>query len=272
MKTFKTLLAESQNEYHYRLKTVVKPDDVKMDDIERLLSRYKLVTIDSPKMYDAKQDSLAFRDIENADVYYLDFVIGVPVSAYILQQELRAALNLPEKFLVVRSDNEPVEVYSSQNDLLRKLDQKAKAEGHPEDASLLSTDRFYLDAEQPLVKDAFGDGYNKRLLNQLSKIASERKTQTFETSSDLNDVAEINKTKREPSQDVADFNAGFDTPKPVYKPLANSEPTVDSHYVASVGSFDDDSKRYFKVTKDARGKRFVDTMSTEPVRISKKRT
>lgn len=271
MKTFKTLLAESQNEYHYRLKTVVKPDDVKMDDIERLLSRYKLITIDTPRMYDAKQDSLAFRDIENADVYYLDFIIGVPVSAYILQQELRAALNIPEKFLVVRSDNEPVEVYSSQNDLLRKLDQKAREEGHPEDASLLSTDRFYLDAEQPLVKDAFGDTYNKRMLNLLAKIASERKTQTFETSSDLNDVAEINQTNREPTQDTADFNAHFDTPKPVYKPAAG-EPSVDSHYVAGVGSFDDDSKRYFKVTKDPKGKRFVDTMSTEPVRISKKRT
>lgn len=271
MKSFKTLLAESQNEYHYRLKTVVEPTDVKMDDIERLLRRYQLISIGRPVKMDAKTDSMAFRDIENADVYMLDFVIGLPMSAYILQQELRAALNLPEKFLVVRADNEPVEVYSSENDLLRKLATKAKQEDHGTPASLLTTDRFYLDAEQPLVTDVFGDKYNMRLLNQLSRIANERKNEIFQTSSDLNDVAAIEKTKREPSQDTADFNARFSVPKPVYKPKRDDEP-VDSHYVAPDGNFDDDSKRYFKVTKDAKGKRFVDTMSTKPVRISKKST
>lgn len=266
MKTFKTLLAESQNEYHYRMKTVVNPTDEKMDDIERLLKRYKLINISNPRKLDAKQDSLSFRDIENADVYVLDFVIGLPMSAYILQQELRAALNIPEKFVVVRADNEPVEVYSSQNELLRKLDQKAKAEGHTDAGSLLSTDRHYLDAEQPLVSDAFGNRYNMKLLNTLSKVAAERKNQTFQTSSDLNNVAEMQNTVRQPQQDTADFNAAYDTPKPVYKAKPPVEEPVASHYISADGNFDDDTKKYFKVTKDKEGRRFVDTETTEPVR------
>jgi hypothetical protein len=248
------------------MKTVVEPNDVKMDDIERLLRRYNLLQIGRPQKLDAKTDSLAFRDIENADVYYMDFVIGVPMSAYILQQELRAALNLPEKFLVVRADNEPVEVYSSENNLLRKLDQKARDAGYDERASLLSTDRHYLDAEQPLVKDAYGDNYNMKLLGFLRKVADNRRTETFQTSSDLNNVAEIQATKRQPAQDTADFNAGFKGPKPVYgKPKSDDEP-IEAHYVAPDGNFDDDTKKYFRNYKDARGQRRAEVMTTDPVR------
>ena len=270
MKTFKTLLAESQNEYHYRMKTVVPVDDDRMDHIERLLKRYQLLNINKPEKVDSKTDILSFRDIENAEVYMVDFVIGLPMSAYILQQELRAALSLPEKFIVVRADNEPIEVLSSQNILMRKLDAKAKEEGHPEPGSLLSTDRFYLDAEQPLVSDVYGDKYNMKLLNLLSKIAAERKNQTFQTSSDLNDVAEIMKTSREPNQDTEDFNARFDTPKPVSKAKAGADEPISSHYVAPDGNFDDDTKRYFKVTRDSAGRRFVDSMTTQPVRKPKR--
>lgn len=269
MKSFKALLSESSKVYSYRLKTVVNMNDTQLEDMERLLRRYNLLDIRAPKKIAAKDDSLEFRDIENADVYYMDFTVGVPMSAYILQQELRGALNLPEKFLVVRADNEPIEVDSTRNQLLRALDQKAKDEGFSQKGSLLSTDPEYLDAEQPIVKDAYGDKYNHKFLNLLAQVAQSRKNQTFQTSSDLNPVKEMQTTVRQPVQDTQDFNAHVPGVKPVYDPKKMDEP-VEFNMLAPDGNFDDDTKQYFRVSKDAQGKKKVQVMGTEPVRLTRK--
>lgn len=265
MKSFKALLSESSKVYSYRLKTVVKLDDVKMEDMERLLRRFNLLDITSPKKINNKDDSLEFRDIENADVYYIDFTVSVPMSAYILQQELRGVLNLPEKFLVVRADNEPVEVHSGRNQMLRALDAKAKDAGFSQKGSLLSIDSEYLDAEQPIVKDVFGDKYNSKFLNLLAQVAEKRKNQTFQTSSDLNPVKDMQSMVREPSQDTQDFNAHMKGVKPVYKTTNMDEP-VEFNMLAPDGNFDDDTKQYFRVSKDAQGNKKVEVMHTDPVR------
>lgn len=265
MTSFKKLLNESQKNFSYRLKTVVPMDDQKMDDLERLLKRYNLLDIGSVHKITAKDDSLEFRDIENADVYYVDFVIGVPMSAYILQQELRAVLNLPEKFLVVRADNEAIEVESVKNQLLRTLDQKAKQEGYTDKGSLLSTDRFYLDAEQPLTNNAYGDKYNSKFLNLLQQIASSRKTQTFQTTSDLNPVEQMQSVEQQPKQDTTDFNAHLSGVKPVYKSVDMGEP-VELNLLGPDGNFDDDTKRYFKVSRNNKGEKKVNSIESKPIR------
>lgn len=265
MTSFKELLNESQKTFSYRLKTVVNMDDPKMEDLERLLKRYNLLDIGSVHKIPAKYDSLEFRDIENADVYYVDFMIGVPMSAYILQQELRAVLNLPEKFLVVRADNEAIEVESVKNQLLRTLDQKAKQEGYTDKGSLLSTDRFYLDAEQPLTDSAYGDKYNSKFLNLLQQIASSRKTQTFQTTSDLNPVGQMQKVEQQPKQDTTDFNAHLRGVKPVYKSVDMGEP-VELNLLGPDGNFDDDTKRYFKVSRNNKGEKKVNSIESKPIR------
>jgi hypothetical protein len=270
MKSFKKLLQESQKEYSYRLKTVVPLDDKRLEIMERFLRRYDLLDFGTPITVDAKHDVLEFQDLDNAVVNYLDFTVAVPMSAYILQQELRAALSVPEKFLVVRADNEPVEVEGNRNAILRHLEQIAKKKGLTQKASLLSTDREYLPAEQPTVTDVYGDKYNKKFLNTLAQVAASRKTQTFETSSDNNDVAKIMAASREPKQDVADFNSEYDTPKPVYKPKSPVEEPVPNGYLAPDANLDDDIKKYFQLNKDSKGKTVVTQMTSDPVRKAAK--
>ena len=267
MKSFKTYLEESQQQYHYRIKMVVKPDEEKMESIERLLRQYDLISIDTPIKVENK-DRLEFRDIDYVDVYYIDVNIGMPMSAYILQQELRAILNIPEKFVVVRSDNEPIEVDGIQRQMLRDLDKMSKEKGLTK-GSLLSTDRFYLYAEQPLVKDAFGDKYNKTFLNFLADVAKNRKSQEYQAQSSHIKVSDMKKVKQEPTQDVADFNAAYNTPKPVYKVKGKAKHPVDPNYLTSSGNFDDDLKTYFKVYRDKNGKIITGDMSTDQIRTPK---
>jgi hypothetical protein len=249
MISFKTRLAEATTEYHYRIKTVVEPDEHKMADIERLLRRYKLISMDQPGKVSSHDDILNFKDIESADVWSVDFVIGVPMSAYILQQELRSVLGIPEKFVIVRADNEPLETYTTQHQLLRQLDQKAREEGLSP-ASLLSTDREYLDAEQPILKDVFGDKYNMRLLAYLAHVA---KSRTDAPSTEGEDQSQL-------------FNKHLPGVKPATSADAVSEPPVANHYVAPDGNFDDDTKTYFRVTKNAAGERKVLSATSDPMR------
>lgn len=270
MSSFKKLLQENKKIFTYRLKTVVPLDDARMDILERFLHRYELLNMGAPRAMDPIQDSLEFRDLDNAEVNSVDFTIAVPMSAYILQQELRAALSLPEKFLVVRADNEPVEVEGSRNQMLRDLDQIAKEKGLGHRNSLLSTDREYLSAEQPDVQGVYGDEYNRKFLNMLAKVAQTRKSQVFQSHSDLNDLNQITSTKREPSQDVADFNDHMNTPKPVYKVNKSMSEPVDVKYLAPDGNFDDDSKSYFRSDLDAKGDVVIHQIHTNPVRKSDK--
>jgi hypothetical protein len=267
MKTFKQRLMESQREFHYRLKTVVDLTDERMEDVERLLNRYHLIKMGTINKLDGDLDTLEFADVENADISYLDFVIGVPMSAYILQQEMRSILNAPEKFVVVRADNEAVEVDSARIQLLQTLDKLAAQDGNHHTGSLLSTDPNYLDAEQPLVTDAFGDTYNKRFLNLLSKVASNRVGDTYLADSDFLTPEQLKAHEASQSLTDQDFNKDYHTPKPVYRNKFEDLPEpVDTGLINHTGGLDDDRKRYFRVKKSDAGKRVVYDQVTIPVR------
>lgn len=269
MKNFKQRLMEAQREFHYRLKTVVELTDERLEDLERLLNRFNLIRIGTVKKIDGDLDALEFADVENAEISYLDFVIGVPVSAYILQQETRSVLNVPEKFVVIRADNEAVEVDSNKIQLLQTLDKTASEAGHTQAGSLLSTDRQYLDQEQPVAQQVFGDTYNKRFLNMLSKVASDRPSPYTLAQSDFLKDKEFQDHLKALESPSEDFNKHLDVPKPVYKNKYEDLPEpVDPTLVNTTGGLDDDHKRYFRVKKKDH-KKVVYDMFTSPIRGDK---
>jgi hypothetical protein len=267
MRSFKQLLQESKKIYTYRLKTVVPLTDERLDDLEKFLNRYDLQHMGSGRRMDPVKDMLEFKDLDAQEVHAVDFSIAVPMSAYILQQELRAIMGVPEKYLVVRADNEPLEVEGSRIQMLRDLDLIAQEKGFGHKASLLSTDREYLTAEQPDVQQVFGDEYNKKFLNLLAQVAATRKPQEFRSQSDLNPLKMT--TSQEPEQDVADFNQHHDAPKPVYKPNKSMPEPVDVLMLAPDGNLDDDSKSYFRLDRDSSGNQTIHKMHTDPVRKHK---
>ena len=78
------------------------------------------------------------------------------------------------------------------------------------------------------------------------------------------------KARREPSQDVADFNDRMDTPKPVYKVKTPVEEPVPAVYIAPDSNLDDDTKKYFKLNRNNKGDVVINQISTDPVRTPKK--
>ena len=254
MKSFTEYLAESTREYGFVIKLAVEPSDEQLDAVERYLTQFGLVEMTVPVLL--KGDKMDFVDQANQTVYQINFVTTMPLSSYITMEGIRGVMNIPEKNIVVRTAMEPVEMNSDKYMTDMGFHELATKDGL-RSTGRLSTDRLYQDIEQPIVSDIFGDAYNKRFLDYLAGMKATRPTDEVDSSQPLFTWLEMNKVApREPVQDMADFNARYDTPKPVYKPSSKdvADPTPRSGLGAE-GNFDDGAEIVYRFYKDRDGKR-----------------
>lgn len=254
MKSLKNYIAESTKMHVYYIKVATPLSDAQVNTVESLLRAYQLV--DFGKLTKIEDDRFDFFDIYSKDAYSIRVVTNMPLSSYVVQQQLRDALNIPEKFIVVRGSNEPIELEAEDERFKQKAADEVKAKGFTF-ASRLDTDRLYDDAEQPEVTDIFGNNYNKNLLGHLANVKADRKSMEFEPSASLFSWIEMKKVKpQEPVQDAADFNAGHDTPKPVTG-KGNKNPPVKDNALGTEGNFDDGATKNISFYADKQGKRKV---------------
>jgi hypothetical protein len=232
-------------------------DDAEMDKIDRALAKYKPLDIARPKKTLLQAHPLDFANVENAEVYLIDIVTGLPASSYVLQQELRNVLNCPEKYIVVRAPNEPIELNSEQLAADREMDADAREKGLSR-KSFLSTDSEYRDPseEDSGAHDAYGNEYNIKLLDYLYAIQKSRKSMEKEPANSLFSWMDLPKESAEPKQVDGDFNADMDgvepasTRKVAKKPINPGD--VKSRSIQ--GNFDDNGKKYTRSYVDGKGK------------------
>jgi hypothetical protein len=106
-----------------------------------------------------------FPNVEQAEIYIIDFVSNLPVSHEMLHQELSRLLTLPEGSVVVRGVNDVREVEQEQLDKAKDAPYKSKLEND------------YSKDEGSGVKadELSGDKYNCNLLKELKKISDAKK-------------------------------------------------------------------------------------------------
>jgi hypothetical protein len=246
MKNFKEYLEESAKDHNYVIKFSQQPTEEQVQIIGEWLKRYELKAITAPVK--VPMDHKDFIDIPNKDVYMMTFTIGTPCVSYILQQDLRLCTNIPEKYIVVRAPNEPIERDAEYN-VWNRLEDAAAEKAGKAHAARLSTNREYDAAEQPPAGPLFGNEYNKNLLSYLAGVADSRPNMEVEPSAPLFSWLQMEDiAPGEPIQDTSDFNAQFDTPKPTTR--GSDRKPVDNVYVNSKGSMSDNSLSKVKFFKD----------------------
>ena len=251
MKSFKEYLAESTRESHYMIKLAMEPTDAQIDVIETWLKRHDLIDISKPTKL--SNDKIDFSDVPNKQVWQIAVITGVPISSYMIMQQLRNALNIPEEYIVVRSSSEPVEIYAQDGEFDAEVNAMI-ADKSLHHASLLSTDRFYNTGEEPLLRDLYGNDYNKKMLDYLGKVADDRKTDRYEAPAPLFSWIDMDKVK-DNLVVTDDFNKDYDTPKPVYKGKGKDTAPVNTNYLGRNGNFDDAVATNVRILKDNKGKR-----------------
>lgn len=237
MKSIKEYIVESTKEHAYILKMAVEPSTPQLNTVESLLRGYGLVHFS--KLMKVEDERFDFFDIPSRDVYSIRFVTKAPLSSYVIMQDIKTALNVPEKYIVVRTSNEPVEVEAEDERFKEMVTADAVKDGLQR-APMLSIKQFYDDAEQPATDGLFGDDYNKKFLSYLAGIKVSRPTDEVDPPSPLFSWIDMKKIKpAEPMQDAADFNANYDTPKAITKAKGNEPEPVKAIALGSAGNLDD---------------------------------
>jgi hypothetical protein len=253
MKSFKQYLSESARERNFVIKMVIEPTDMQISSMESMLKKYDLIDLTNPTMIEG--DKIDFSEIPNRSIWQMRVTLGMPITSYILLQNLRNLLNISEDYIVVRTMNEPIQVYAEEEQDHGPAYDWDKPEDGLVPASRLSTDRFYDDAEQPLLTDLFGDEYNKKLLDYLRKIEDDRPTDHYDAPAPLFSWIEMNKIMDADAVDDTDFNERFDTPKPVNKDKGKDVDPIEPRYLGPSGNLDDAASPTVKLMKDEKGNR-----------------
>lgn len=235
-------IAETERTYHYRIKTVVPLDDKALDKIERAILKYQPLDMSAPKKTIFQSQPLDFPTIMNAEVYIVDVNLGLPASSYVLQQELRLALDVPEKFVVVRGEGDPTEVETQRIDAEHNMDLDAQKKGL-KPSSLLDNEK-YEEIDGPKGEDLYGTTYNSRFLNYLAKVEKDRASKVVDPKTPLF-------TWMAPHEKAEDYNANVkDAPK-LGDAGGDSEIKVN---VNPKGNLNDDGRTYGRSYRTKDGK------------------
>jgi hypothetical protein len=166
-------IATTEKHYRYRIKSVVMLDDAARDKIEIILAKYMPNDISAPKKTPFQSRPLDFKDVMNAEVWMIDVDLNLPASPYVLQQEIFRGLAIPEKFIVVRGEHEPVEIQDEKLSALEAIEAEAAKRGLTP-ASLLDDALDFPEIEVIDGADFYGEKRNSQLLSYLKKLEDER--------------------------------------------------------------------------------------------------
>lgn len=185
MKEFKDILLEGEKEYPVRIKTIVPITDKMYGDLERFVKKYRPIELGKVRKTIHQANPLDFGDLEGSEVYIVDAVFGLPVSSFVLQQELTWTWRLPEKQVVCRMAYEGMEQLSDVERAKDEIRDKAADKNLKRD-SYLSTSSEYLDHETAVPQEiAAGEVYTDGFKEYLSKMAATRKDEVYPVNAGL---------------------------------------------------------------------------------------
>ena len=256
MKSFLQILMESDRQYHFRIKSLFDLNEYKTH-LEEYLSKYELRTFTAIKKLPFQANPLDFYGCDAGDVWMVDVVVAVPITSFLLHQELVKHLGVADKYLRVLSDNDPLEI---ENQRLAAYDEISQMADGLEKAPLLSTDSQYPEAKDLVSgSELFGNTYNTKFLTALAQVSAEnqpevKKSQLFDYLDNVRDF-----------ETAEDFNADIDTPKPVPWWEVKTVKEEPNPMISQVGNYDNDKVTYReRFMKD--GKEVDISVTTNPIR------
>lgn len=261
MKTSDQYMVQNQRTYQFRIKTVFRITNDDIVKIKTILKKYDVKSVSKIRKTVFQNHPLDFSDIVNTEVYIVDITTGMPASSYVIQQELRLALGISEKYINVRADNEPIELESERINTLRDIE-KYSIEHNLIPSANLSCEVEKLDTTIP-GDETYGEKYTRSFLDHLAEVRRDRAIK-------IDPPAPLFSNLKMPDMPISkeNFNdnikgVGTNSTKTDNKdiPLSNIR--------SSSGNFDDDRKTYVRTFQDVNGNRIAVSKETSPVRYKK---
>lgn len=203
MSLLKQYLLKTERTHKYRIKTIVELNDERIDVIEKVLAKY--VPLDIGQIFKTilQKHPLDFHGVENAEVYFVDVELTLGPPPYMLQQELYKALKTADKFVIVRGENDPLELENLRLTAEAEMDEEAAKKGLTRASALDTSD--YPEANAVNPEDYYGDAYNAKLVDYLTKIEHEHDKEV-ELKNAPRPFEWLDGKDQEPGQPTNDFN------------------------------------------------------------------
>lgn len=175
----KRYLSAVERQYRYRIKTVAPVDDTAMDRIEQCIAKYRPISIDGPKKTPIQRTPLDFHDIQNREVWIIEVVLTLPASPYVLIQDIRNALNIPERYVVVQGEGDMLDIAGQTKAAIEDIEAEALKRGLKPASAMMGSD--YPEADHDAGTDLAGPGRTSRLLGYLAAIRDKEAKETVAT-------------------------------------------------------------------------------------------
>lgn len=169
MKTLKEYLAESVKEYKYKVKILGEVEDGMMDTIENELKRYDLKTMSTPSKTIFQKQPLDFDEGVSGEVNIASFTTGLPLSKDTVRDRIAHNLGMPERYIKIRSENDPLEYDLVDNNIDTEI---VVGESNPDDAALNND----YPADEHKAEDYHGNEFNTKFMTELMKLVKDRDT------------------------------------------------------------------------------------------------
>lgn len=179
MSSFKELLNESfKKEYAYRIKFAADCTNEHMDQIEKCLQKYSLVSAAPFKRTPIQENPVEFVRAKGlkciSEVCSTDIVLKYPANPRILEVWLAVNTGIDCDRVLCYDIKEPRMTQNEQ--AAERLADDIDREVSMEDA-LLAEDEYADDAVEH--DDFYGEGFNKKFLDELNKIKAEKGADYF---------------------------------------------------------------------------------------------
>jgi hypothetical protein len=163
MATLLEYLESVKKQHKVRIKLACGCSNEVLDKIERHLEKYDVEQVTAPQKTILQKRPLDFPQLDQAEVYIIDFTANLPVSMQQLHSELASMLRVPEGLVVVRSPEDPRETQ--------------------DDSGKTEVTEPLLTTELPATKqeETFGGAFNTNLLKELKAMSDKRKEDLKQT-------------------------------------------------------------------------------------------
>lgn len=180
MSSFKELLTESfQKEYAYRVKIAADCSAEHLDIIEACLQKYNIVSAAPFKRTPIQENPMEFNRMKGvkfvSEVCSTDVVLKYPINPRILEVWLGVHLGV---------DHDRVLCYDIKEARAAEAEAAAERVANDKDRSVTEEDALLAEEEYEDVSDVaadelYGEGFNKKFLDELAKVKAEKGADYF---------------------------------------------------------------------------------------------
>lgn len=116
MKTFMDFLAEGKKTYEFKIGVAGELPEEFADRMETALQKFGMQKLSPGKKTPIQERPLDFPQLQNMEVTYYQAEVAYPTTPHVLQEYLGDVCGVERSHVIVRSPNEPQELYQQNED------------------------------------------------------------------------------------------------------------------------------------------------------------